>query len=63
MHVDAEHTIPWSWYYQPIDEVRDYFGDDLGLYFSWLGMYTKALNIMSIFGIAVMIFQIRSGGE
>ena len=21
-----EHTLPWAWYYQPIEEIRDYFG-------------------------------------
>ena len=36
-----EHTLPWSLVYQPLEEIRDYFGDDVGLYFSWLGKYTK----------------------
>ena len=39
--------------YQPIDEVRDYFGDSIGMYFSFLGYYTRALVVPAIFGIMV----------
>ena len=34
--------------YQPIDEMRDYFGEQVTMYFSWLGLYTKALASLSI---------------
>ena len=43
--------------YQPLDEIRDYFGDDNAIYFSWLATYTKALGIAGIFGSITMIFQ------
>lgn len=43
--------------YQPIDEIRDYFGDDNAIYFSWLATYTKALGIAGVFGTWTMIFQ------
>ena len=60
------HTVtlqmPRSWHYQPIDEIRDYFGDDVGLYFAWLGMYTSALLFCSVFGIITMVFQPIYGG-
>ena len=26
--------VPWK---QPVDEVKDYFGEKIGLYFTWLG--------------------------
>uniref|UniRef100_A0A452TNU2 Anoctamin n=1 Tax=Ursus maritimus TaxID=29073 RepID=A0A452TNU2_URSMA len=29
--------------YQPIDLVRKYFGEKIGLYFAWLGVYTQML--------------------
>ena len=34
--------------YQPIDEMRDYFGEQVTMYFSWLGPYTKVLASLSI---------------
>lgn len=57
-----EHTLPWSLVYQPLEEIRDYFGDDVGLYFSWLGKYTTMLFLASIFGCIVMGGQIYYGG-
>ena len=51
------HRFPLSLVYQPIEEIRDYFGDDVGLYFSWLGVYTKALFVMSLTGLVVMGVQ------
>jgi hypothetical protein len=43
-------------------QVRDYFGDEVALYFSWLGAYTKALGMSAVFGIATMILQPIYGG-
>ncbi|KAF0519068.1 DUF590-domain-containing protein [Gigaspora margarita] len=40
---------------QPIEEIRDYFGEKVALYFSWLGHYTTWLAISSIAGILVVI--------
>eukprot|EP01047_Picozoa_sp_COSAG01_P002892 COSAG01_NODE_81_length_27820_cov_22.659753_8_plen_958_part_00 len=51
------HTWPLSLVYQPLEEIRDYFGDDVGLYFSWLGHYSKALVVMATFGTIVMVAQ------
>ena len=42
--------------------MRDYFGDEVALYFSWLGMYTSALAVNAVFGIGVMILQPIFGG-
>jgi hypothetical protein len=49
--------FPYSLIYQPLEEIRDYFGDDVGLYFAWLGQYTKSLGMMSITGVLVMLYQ------
>ena len=62
MNTPHEHTIPWSWFYQPIEEIRDYFGDDVALYFSWLGLYTSSLFLIAIVGCGVMILQPLYGG-
>ena len=38
--------------------VKDYFGDHIGLYFAWLGHYTRALIFPTVFGIIAMISQV-----
>ncbi|KAK4884573.1 hypothetical protein RN001_000844 [Aquatica leii] len=35
---------------QPIDEICDYFGVKIGMYFAWLGHYTMVLSIPAIVG-------------
>lgn len=55
-------TFPFVWSYQPINEIRDYFGEDAALYYSWLGNYTAGLFICMIFGIVTMCCQPIFGG-
>lgn len=43
---------------QPLDRIRDYFGEDIALYFAWLGFYTKWLWLASIAGVFCFIFWI-----
>mmetsp|Transcript_20824 Transcript_20824/g.53741 ORF Transcript_20824/g.53741 Transcript_20824/m.53741 type:complete len:693 (-) Transcript_20824:468-2546(-) len=51
-----------KWYqavlYQPLDDVRDYFGSVIALYFGFLGCYTKYLFIPGIVGLLGFILQI-----
>ncbi|XP_042635979.1 anoctamin-8 isoform X1 [Catharus ustulatus] len=35
---------------QPLDEICDYFGVKIAMYFSWLGFYTSALLYPAVFG-------------
>ncbi|XP_005384303.1 PREDICTED: anoctamin-1 isoform X9 [Chinchilla lanigera] len=42
--------------YQPIDLVRKYFGEKIGLYFAWLGAYTQMLIPASVVGIIVFLY-------
>ncbi|XP_060014275.1 anoctamin-1 isoform X3 [Lagenorhynchus albirostris] len=42
--------------YQPIDLVRKYFGEKIGLYFAWLGVYTQMLIPASMVGIIVFLY-------
>ncbi|EDL18264.1 mCG126938, isoform CRA_g, partial [Mus musculus] len=42
--------------YQPIDLVRKYFGEKVGLYFAWLGAYTQMLIPASIVGVIVFLY-------
>jgi anoctamin-8 len=38
---------------QPIDKVCSYFGVKLAMYFAYLGHYTRALVIPTVFGAAI----------
>ncbi|KAG8438863.1 hypothetical protein GDO86_005161, partial [Hymenochirus boettgeri] len=42
--------------YQPIDLIRKYFGEKIGLYFAWLGLYTWLLIPASLVGIIVFLY-------
>lgn len=37
---------------------RKYFGEQIGLYFAWLGVYTQLLIPPSVLGIIVFIYGI-----
>lgn len=48
---------PRNWYRrQPLNEVRNYFGEKVALYFAWLGFYTKMLIPASIFGLICFMY-------
>ncbi|XP_075894235.1 anoctamin-1 [Nelusetta ayraudi] len=44
--------------YQPVDLIRKYFGEQIGLYFAWLGVYTQFLIPPSVLGIIVFLYGI-----
>ena len=45
------------WYkYQPLDHIRDYFGEKIAIYFAWLGFYTGWLLPASVVGVAVFVY-------
>jgi len=46
--------VPWS---QPLEDVRDYFGEKIALYFAWLGFYAFALIIPAILGLGLQIYK------
>ena len=49
------------WYRkQPLDLIRDYFGDQISLYFAWLGFYTEALIFPSIIGILSLLYGLAT---
>ncbi|EDV98603.1 anoctamin-1 isoform X2 [Drosophila grimshawi] len=47
-----------KWYrYQPLDDIKEYFGVKIGLYFAWLGYYTYMLLLASIVGLACFLYS------
>ncbi|CAL8351850.1 unnamed protein product [Merluccius merluccius] len=42
--------------YQPISLIRKYFGEKVGLYFAWLGVYTQMLIPAAIVGVIVFLY-------
>ncbi|XP_069586140.1 anoctamin-10 isoform X1 [Ranitomeya imitator] len=54
--------LSFQWYrqikfaYQPIDNIRHYFGDTIGLYFGFLEYFTLALIPMALIGIPYYFF-------
>ncbi|XP_055954803.1 anoctamin-4-like [Patella vulgata] len=48
---------PGRWYkYQPLDHIRKYFGEKIGIYFAWLGYYTALLLPAALIGLVVFIY-------
>ncbi|KDO21465.1 hypothetical protein SPRG_12508 [Saprolegnia parasitica CBS 223.65] len=50
-----KHSICRSWrvlFYQPIELIRDYFGEELGLYFAFLSFYAEMLVVL--IGISIV---------
>ncbi|XP_076590531.1 anoctamin-7 [Chaetodon auriga] len=47
----------WSCFrrYQPLDHIREYFGEKIALYFAWLGFYTGWLLPASVVGTMVFL--------
>ncbi|XP_041072467.1 anoctamin-6 isoform X1 [Carcharodon carcharias] len=43
---------------QPLDLIRKYFGEKIGIYFAWLGFYTGMLAIAGFVGLMCFIFGI-----
>lgn len=69
-YVDPESLNPrqilyhyWArwgrWFkYQPLDHIRDYFGEKIGIYFAWLGFYTAWLLPAAIVGVLVFLYGV-----
>jgi hypothetical protein len=49
-------------FWVPLDVIRDYFGDHVGLYSAWLGLYTEKLFTPGVVGLLVFAAQAPLGG-
>lgn len=45
---------------QPIDDIKDYYGLKMGLYFLWLGFYTYMLIPAALMGIVALIYGLAT---
>ncbi|XP_075234460.1 anoctamin-7-like [Lycorma delicatula] len=55
-----EYWARWGcWYkYQPLDHIREYFGEKIAIYFAWLGFYTAWLLPASLVGLLVFFYGV-----
>ncbi|KAM3587487.1 uncharacterized protein V6R79_006729 [Siganus canaliculatus] len=52
-----EWAHPKSFYkMQPLDLIRKYYGEKIGIYFAWLGFYTIMLAIAAVVGLGCFIY-------
>jgi hypothetical protein len=51
----------WNLYNQPLNEIRDYYGEKIGMYFAFLGFYSKVMFFPAIFGLALFLDQMGEG--
>ena len=48
---------------QPLDKIRDYYGEKVALYFAWLGYYNSMLIFPIIMGICCFIYGLATFTE
>ncbi|KAL0972989.1 hypothetical protein UPYG_G00197370 [Umbra pygmaea] len=55
-----KYWAAWSCWrkYQPLDHIREYYGEKIALYFAWLGFYTGWLLPAAVVGTLVFLFGI-----
>merc|ERR1719336_400732 len=60
-----QYWARWGcWFkYQPLDHIREYFGERIAIYFAWLGFYTGWLLPAALVGFAVFLYGIATLDE
>ncbi|KAM9855199.1 anoctamin-7 [Aulostomus maculatus] len=48
--------------YQPLDHIREYYGEKIAFYFAWLGFYTAWLLPVAVVGTMVFVSGVMSMG-
>ena len=68
VHDETQLDLLWkhwamSWgSVQPLQAIRNYFGEQIGLYFAFFGFYTSWLAFPAIAGLVVFVFGLAGGG-
>ncbi|XP_057238680.1 anoctamin-5 isoform X3 [Malurus melanocephalus] len=68
---DSErHTLYVEWarflrFYkeQPLDLIRKYYGEKIGIYFAWLGFYTEMLFLAAVVGLICFLYGLFTMDE
>ncbi|KAM6895907.1 anoctamin-6 [Xenentodon cancila] len=56
-----EWAHPKSFYkMQPLDLIRKYYGEKIGIYFAWLGFYTMMLAVAAFVGLGCFIYGYKT---
>uniref|UniRef100_A0A8C6TUM0 Anoctamin n=1 Tax=Neogobius melanostomus TaxID=47308 RepID=A0A8C6TUM0_9GOBI len=56
-----EWAHPKSFYkMQPLDLIRKYYGEKIGIYFAWLGFYTLMLAVAAVVGLGCFIYGYKT---
>ncbi|KAK2867612.1 hypothetical protein Q8A67_025729 [Cirrhinus molitorella] len=48
---------------QPLNLIRKYYGEKIGIYFAWLGFYTEMLSYAAVVGLLCFIYGVASFDE
>ncbi|CAJ0918326.1 unnamed protein product [Ranitomeya imitator] len=56
-----QHPVLWEWrllfrFFPGTDDICEYFGVKIAMYFSWLGFYTSSLVYPAVFGMMLWFF-------
>lgn len=57
-HPHNEKVKHFALMYNPVGEIRDYFGDEIALYFAWVGMYVQCLVFPSTLGVFTFVLRL-----
>eukprot|EP01052_Picozoa_sp_SAG31_P014606 SAG31_NODE_914_length_11058_cov_13.316270_7_plen_549_part_00 len=52
---ESEDRVHMAAFFVPLDGIRDYFGDDIGLYTAWLALYTRLLIYPAVTGLILYL--------
>uniref|UniRef100_A0A8C5MWS2 Anoctamin n=1 Tax=Leptobrachium leishanense TaxID=445787 RepID=A0A8C5MWS2_9ANUR len=70
-HCDSErftlysHWAKFGRFYkeQPLDLIRKYYGEKIGIYFAWLGFYTEMLFYAAVVGFVCFLYGLITMGD
>lgn len=60
---DDSEEVWWYWrlFAQPLSDIRDYFGEKIAMYYSWLGFYTVFMIIPALIGVGMIVVYATRG--